>query len=97
MKAYNVHLYALVRVTVREVLAETPTEAIDEAIEAIDLTVLFDRLGEKDVAYAEDIPSALVDEVGDAQYEHSQCYDAVDWGWQPIYPLGKDGLPRIES
>lgn len=90
---YNVHLYALVRVKVNGIEAESQTEAIDKAEGLINFNDLFDddhpsyARGVVDhIEYAEEIPHALVDEDGDRDYENSQLYDVDGGEWVPVVP-----------
>lgn len=76
-KRYRVHLYAVVRVPI-EVVATSQTDAIVAAEEAFEKdTDNFLYRGE----FADDITSALVDEVGDDQYELTQLYVPARARW----------------
>ena len=62
MPRYVVHVYAVVRVPIKGVNAESPEEAVKKVDEEINLHEILDK-GE--VEYAEDVTEYLVDEVGD--------------------------------
>ena len=73
---YEVHIYAIVRVKVVDVEAESQQEAIRNAEARCDLYALFQQNDrEPNTEYAEDIDGFLVDEVGDEEHEHSRWYD----------------------
>ena len=81
MTKYHVHLYPVVCVTVGDVEAENPVEAIKKAQELVDLDRLFAGAtpGHPHVVsiqYAGDLESFLVDEDGDTEHERSREYDA---------------------
>ena len=62
MPRYVVHVYAVIRVPIKGVNAESPEEAVKKVDEEINLHEILDK-GE--VEYAEDVTEYLVDEVGD--------------------------------
>jgi hypothetical protein len=68
---HNVHIYAVVRVKVADVEADTPEAATERAEAAVDLHALFRGLaghGATDTEYAEAIDSFVVDVLnGDGQ------------------------------
>ena len=68
---YNVHIYAVVRLKVEGIEADTHRDAIRSALASVDLDREFQ--GER-TEYAEDITSYVVDEVGDENYEHTRTY-----------------------
>ena len=81
MPKYNVHIYPIVRVQVREVEAETPEAAIKQAEALVDLHRLF--AGDSpahphivSIEYADDMDGFLVDEAGDPEHLKSTFYDA---------------------
>lgn len=86
MKKYNVHLYAVVRVLVKDVDASNQTSAMNKARKKVwnDLYDVFssppgrgefqDR-GINQIEFAEEIEGYLVDEVGDEEYKNSHFYD----------------------
>lgn len=81
---YHVHLYPVVRVKVEGVEATSPAEAVEKALaEGPDLYDLFRRDGPPVTEYAEEVPTALVDVEGDAEYEHSRYFDYRDGQWLP--------------
>lgn len=84
MPIYHVHLYPIVRVTVRDVAAGDQVEAIKKAEELVDMDKLFAGLGGRHVAsigYAEDLDGFLVDEDGDEEHENTTWYDK---GYKPF-------------
>ena len=72
MKSYTVHIFPIVRVTVRNVHARSQEDAIKQAETATDLHEMF---ASGVTEYAEDVDCFHVDEDGDAEYEHSTWYD----------------------
>jgi hypothetical protein len=68
---YDVHIYAVVRVKIEAVEADSQVAAIQEAQKGLDLEEAV-RSGE----YAEEITGFLVDEVGDENYSQSRAYQA---------------------
>ncbi len=80
MAKYHVHVYPIVRVTVREVEADNPEEACRKAEKLADLENLFHNVGFNpsvtDIEYADDIDGFWVDEDGDTEHERSRNYDA---------------------
>lgn len=70
---HNVHIYAIVRVTVANVEAESHPEAIVKAEGMVNLHSLFDKGPGQE--FAEDIDCFLVDEVGEgADFMNSRWY-----------------------
>ena len=78
MNKYNITLQAAVNVRVADVEAATPQEAIQKALDRIDLYSLLER--EKPTPkvdfteYAEEVHEALVDVVGDDEYDQSRWF-----------------------
>jgi hypothetical protein len=98
---FDVHIYAVVRVKVSGIEAESQQDAIKKAEDATDLHAMFrgdvDAFSSYPVEseYTEDVESFLVDEVGDAEYRNTRSYDkhkqslnawASGLGTQPHYP-----------
>ncbi|MEQ1560614.1 MAG: hypothetical protein ABL933_16965 [Methyloglobulus sp.] len=81
-KLHNVHIYAVVRVEVRNVEAENHPEAIKKAEEKAGLHHRLTRGNDQE--YAEDIDCFLVDEHGDEGFANSCWY-------------GKDGLTPLQK
>ena len=79
MPKYNVHLFATVRVKVKDVEAESQSEAVREAQENVDLYHVFDgqvyNNPVESVEWTEEITEVLVDEVGDVEYSRSAWYN----------------------
>lgn len=76
---YDVHIYAVVRVKVTGIEAESQTDAIPKAEEAVDLYRLFDRnthLPEAvaHVEYADENSYFLVDNQDDEEFANSHFY-----------------------
>lgn len=102
-ETFDVHLYALVRVKISGVTAETQTEAIDGALKAVSLDEVFNRSfaatrpdGRNGVLnaveYADDVPYAMVDVRGDADYRLTRAFRAGEDGdWVP--EAGREALP----
>jgi hypothetical protein len=78
MTKYHVHVYAVVRVLIPNIAADSQVEAIKKAEELVDLDKLFAGLGGPHVAYmeyADEMDGYLVDEEGDMEYTKSTYYD----------------------
>ena len=74
MAKYNVHLYAVVRVDISNIEAESQQAALKKAEEETDLHTLLDAT--EAVEYGEEIIGYLVDEVGDDEFRKSCNYNA---------------------
>lgn len=78
MTKYNVTLQAAINVRIPDVEAATPQEAIEAALDKTDLySVLQQKRPTPKVdftEYAEDVPEALVDVVGDTEYDQSRWF-----------------------
>jgi hypothetical protein len=86
-KRYHVHLYPVVRVKIEGVEAGSPAEAVEKALaEGPDLYDLFRHDGPPATEYTEEVPMALVDVEGDADYECSRFFDYRDGQWLPSEP-----------
>ena len=68
---YDVYIFAVVRVKVPGVDADSQQAAIRQAVQNIDLHAQFDG---SNTAYTDEISSYMVDEVGDAEYRRAQHY-----------------------
>ena len=66
---YDVHLYPVVRVTLKGIEAESQVEAIRKAEVGLDLYQAV-----RSAEYAEDVTAYLVDEHGDHNYSRTRCY-----------------------
>jgi len=76
---YDVHIFAIVRVKVARISAESQIEAIHKAEGSVDLYTLFnkpDSVNVETTEFADGISHYLVDEVGDSTYERSRFYEA---------------------
>lgn len=79
---YDVHIFPIVRIKIGGIEARTQAEAIERAINAVDLSGLFRGLQQPlrgdilllDTEYADEISHALVDEAGDEEHEKSKWY-----------------------
>jgi len=80
-KLYDVHLYASVRVKVKDVQADSQLDAVEKACDKVELARLFrdvnmrDLCGADDVEDACEINEAFVDEVGDDDYGLSRFHN----------------------
>lgn len=88
----DVHIFAVVRVKVTGIKADSDHDAINKAEEKVDLTQLFNRVPVyKDVAaveFAEEISHFLVDNISDKEFENSAWYKPkrkLD-GYEDMYP-----------
>jgi hypothetical protein len=91
---YDVHIFAVVRVKIAGVDAESQTEAIVNAEDSVDLYRLFENPGAFGVEatdFADEITHYLVDEVGDSTYERSRFYEADG---KTVLDLSKTGVKR---
>jgi len=96
MAKFNVHLYAVVRLKVSNVEAESMEEAIEKADASVNVHELVDRAinGDADrecslahIEYAEEISSAMVDVVGDADFSKTRDFHYSNSGWKPgVHP-----------
>jgi len=68
---YNVHIFAVVRVSVPGIEADSQEDACRKAVEDTDL---YEAVKWADTEYAEDITEYLVDVEGDTEYQHSRWY-----------------------
>lgn len=76
----EVHIFAVVRVKVAGIDANSQTEAIVKTEDSVDLYRLFENrsaFGVETTEFADEISFYRVDEVGDSTYERS-CYYAAD-------------------
>ena len=81
MAKFEVHVYAIVRVKVENVEANTAQEATGKAEESLDLNEMFN--GIPNAEYADDVDGFLVDEVGDDQHANSKWFDKKGRQIQP--------------
>jgi hypothetical protein len=75
---YDVHIFAIVRVKVAGISAESQAEAIDKAENSVDLYRILDNpggVGVQGTEFADGISHYLVDEVGDSTYRQSRFYE----------------------
>jgi transposase len=88
MNKYNVTLQAAINVRVSAVEAATPQEAIQAAIDKIDLYSLLERQKPTPkvdfTEYAEEVREALVDVAGDEEYEESRWFIWHNGQWVPM-------------
>ena len=87
MNKYNVTLQVAVNVRVPDIEAATPQEAIASAINKVDLYSLLERekptLKVGFTEYAEEVREALVDVVGDEEYDQSCWFIRHNDQWAP--------------
>lgn len=95
---HHVTIYAVVRVKVPDVEADSHQEAMRKAEASVDLHHLFESEQPTNwveyTAYAEQIHSWLVDEEGDEEYERSVAYDENGDPLEP--PKGRCKFCKIE-
>lgn len=85
MQKYDVHLFPVVRFTVRGIEAESMEEACKKADELLTdeaIKSAMCRGSEHEADFADEVIEALVDVQGDEQYEHSNWLRPVGDGWQ---------------
>ena len=82
----DVHVYAVIRIKVPGIMADSDDEAIDKALERFDVSRMLNQIsvpskvehvedGEENVRY-------LVDNAADIEYEHSTYYkDGINFGY----------------
>ena len=86
---YNVHIFAVVKVPVDGIQADSQQEACKIAAQNVDLNELLSRrFGESfsnkpykrigEIEWAEEIKEFLVDEVGDDNFERSTWYESSE-------------------
>ena len=77
---YKVHIYAIVRVKVLDVEANSQEEAITRVRDHVNLNDLLNRThplsNVEHVEFADEITGYLVDEQGDQKHERSRFYEA---------------------
>jgi hypothetical protein len=87
MNKYNITLQAAVNVRVADVEAATPQDAIEAALDRVDLHSLLERRKPTPkvdfTEYAEEVPEALVDVVGDEEYDQSRWFVWRNGQWVP--------------
>lgn len=87
---FDVHLYAVVRIKVANVTADSMSEAIDKAADSVNIHALVDKHHDckttKECAvayieYGEETPCSVVDVVGDEEFIKTRHfhYDGGDW------------------
>ena len=91
---HTVHLYALVRVPVSDVEADSHAEAVSKASRMVDLDEVFRDLAShatrlNAIEYADEISHVLVDEDGDSEYDRSRWYT-----WNEINQLTEMDLKK---
>jgi len=101
MNKYNVTLQAAVNVRVSAVEAATPQEAISAALDRIDLYGLLERSKPAPkvdfTEYAEDVREALVDEVGDEEYDKSRWFLWHNGQWAPAPTNQQEELRLLDQ
>ena len=85
---YNVTLQAAINVRVSAIEAATPQEAIQAALDRVDLYSLLERqkpMPKVDFTeYAEEVREALVDVVGDEEFDKSRWFIWHNGQWLPM-------------
>lgn len=85
MPKYDVHLFAVIRFTLRGVEAESMEEACRRAEQVVNAEAIKNAMrggSEFEADFADEIIEALVDVQGDEQYEHSTWLSPVGDGWK---------------
>ena len=72
---YNVHIFAVVRISVPSVEADSQEDACRKAVAN---TNLYDAVKWADTEYAEDVIEYSVDVEGDMEYQHSRWHKDRD-------------------
>lgn len=95
-KAYDVHLYPIVRMKIRNVIAVSQMQAISKAYEIVGaIGTFFDReFGKGEtvdhIEYADEEAYYLVDEVGDSEFINTRFYKSTGTGYElldkPVKP-----------
>ena len=87
MSTYNITLQAAVNVRVADVEAATPQDAIEAALDRVDLHSLLERRKPTPkvdfTEYAEEVREALVDVVGNEEYDQSRWFVWHNGQWVP--------------
>jgi hypothetical protein len=87
MNKYNITLQAAVNVRVADVEAATPQDAIEAALDRVDLHSLLERRKPTPKVdftdYAEEVREALVDEVGDEEFGKARWFTWHNGQWVP--------------
>jgi len=90
---YDVHIFAVIRIKVGGIQADNQKEAIRQALQSVHLHAQFDGAN---TAYADEISSYMVDEVGDAEYGRTRCY--LDKCHHELHALDeKNGVEIIDT
>ena len=101
MNKYNVTLQALVNVRVPGVESATQQEAIEAALDQIDLYSLFERSKPTPkvefTSYAEEIRQTLVDVVGDEAFDKSRWFCWHNGQWAPAPRDRKEELRLLDQ
>jgi hypothetical protein len=101
MNKYNITLQAAVNVRVADVEAATPQEAIEAALDTVDLHSLMERRKPTPkvdfTEYAEEVPEALVDIVGDEEYDQSRWFVWHNGQWAPAPTDRKEELRLLDD
>lgn len=79
---YDVHIYAIVRVKVQSIEAESQTEAIEKARVNTDMEQAIQE-GE----FTDEVTGYLVDEAGDAEFKNTRVYLADGVTLDPNFGL----------
>ena len=100
MNKYNITFQAAVNVRVADVEAATPQEAIEAALDRVDLHSLLERRKPTPkvdfTEYAEEVREALVDEVGDEEFDKSRWFIWHNGQWAPAPTDRKEELRLLD-
>jgi hypothetical protein len=95
MPKFNVHLFTLVRIKVKNVEAADQKEAVVKAEQRLtdfnDIGQMFSSDSNRgfETEWAEETPEALVDEVEDESFSQSTFYDSINGEWVPTKNKGE--------
>jgi hypothetical protein len=72
---YNVHAFAVVRVKIEGIEANSQKAAIEQVRNDFNFCKKFDKYKSPETEFAEEIAYWLVDEVGDSDYKNSRWHN----------------------
>ena len=101
MNKFNVTLQAAINVRVSAVEAATPQDGISAAMDMVDLYSLLERQKPTPkvdfTSYAEEVREALVDEVGDEEFDKSRWFGWHNGQWTPAPTDRKEELRLLDQ
>lgn len=81
---FKVHVYPVVRITFKSVIARSRRDAINKALHRLPPEMLYARFGNDDSGYAEEFSHFLVEFAGDKDFRRSRWYHSCQ---EPLIPL----------